>query len=393
MISRIDDFTIRRVKDAANIVEVIGDFYQLRKKGTEYQCLCPFHNDRHLGSFSISPKKGIYQCFACGASGDAVTFLMKHERLNFPDAIRWLAKKYSIEVEGANRFAPTPSKPKPIVEQQRLPMLILPFDMVTARSDNKDDTLCFWLRYTLAWNYKQRERLETVINSYHVGHSKDGKTIFWQIDEQGRVRTGKMMLYKEDGHRDRETLHNFDWVHSALTRTGKYNPERSEMASTLFGMHLLDKYPHATINVVESEKSAIICATAFGHLEQHIWMATGGLSMLSREKLKPIIERKRNIFLYPDHDGVERWKEQTKRIGYDRLHVNTEFLNKYWEPKDGEKADIADVLLRIRGEPRQQSETYSKEIQNGINILERMIVENPSIGKLVSALDLEVVVE
>ena len=80
------------------MVDVIGDFYDLTKKGTKYMCLCPFHNDRHIGSFVISPKKNTYSCYSCGAHGDAIEFLMKKEGLTYPDALRWLAKKYSIVI-------------------------------------------------------------------------------------------------------------------------------------------------------------------------------------------------------------------------------------------------------------------------------------------------------
>ena len=70
----IDKLTIEKIKDAASIVDVIGDFYDLKKKGVNYECLCPFHDDRHLGSFKISPKKNTYSCYSCGAHGNSVDF-------------------------------------------------------------------------------------------------------------------------------------------------------------------------------------------------------------------------------------------------------------------------------------------------------------------------------
>ena len=94
----IDKLTVEKIKDAANIVDVIGDFYDLKKKGVNYECLCPFHDDRHLGSFKISPKKNTYSCYSCGAHGNSVDFLMAKQGLSYPDALRWLAKKYSIVI-------------------------------------------------------------------------------------------------------------------------------------------------------------------------------------------------------------------------------------------------------------------------------------------------------
>lgn len=84
--------------DAANIVDVISDFVSLRKKGTSYKGLCPFHDDS-TPSFSVSPAKGVYKCFACGKAGNVVNFIMEHEQMTYPDALKWLANKYHIEVK------------------------------------------------------------------------------------------------------------------------------------------------------------------------------------------------------------------------------------------------------------------------------------------------------
>ena len=94
----IDRPTIDRIMDAANIVDVISDFVSLRKKGTSYKGLCPFHDDS-TPSFSVSPAKGVYKCFACGKAGNVVNFIMEHEQMTYPDALKWLANKYHIEVK------------------------------------------------------------------------------------------------------------------------------------------------------------------------------------------------------------------------------------------------------------------------------------------------------
>lgn len=94
----IDRQTIDRIMDAANIVDVISEFVTLRKRGTSYKGLCPFHDDT-TPSFSVSPAKGIYKCFACGESGNTLNFIMKHEQMTYPEALRWLAKKYGIEIK------------------------------------------------------------------------------------------------------------------------------------------------------------------------------------------------------------------------------------------------------------------------------------------------------
>ena len=94
----IDRATIDKIMDATNIVDVVGEFVTLRKAGVNYKGLCPFHDDK-TPSFMVSPSKQICHCFACGEGGNAVNFLMKHEQITYPEALRWLAKKYNIEIE------------------------------------------------------------------------------------------------------------------------------------------------------------------------------------------------------------------------------------------------------------------------------------------------------
>lgn len=94
----IDKPTIARILDSTKIEEVVSEFVTLKKRGINYIGLCPFHNDSHP-SFSVSPTRGICHCFTCGKGGNAVNFLMELEQMTYPDALRWLAKKYNIEIQ------------------------------------------------------------------------------------------------------------------------------------------------------------------------------------------------------------------------------------------------------------------------------------------------------
>lgn len=94
----IDRATVDRIYATANVVEVISDFVSLKKKGVNYMACCPFHNEK-TPSFVVSPAKGLYKCFGCGKGGNAVTFVMEHEKLTYPEALKWVAKKYGIPVE------------------------------------------------------------------------------------------------------------------------------------------------------------------------------------------------------------------------------------------------------------------------------------------------------
>ena len=94
----IDQLTIDRIMDAAQIYDVVSDFVTLRKRGVNYVGLCPFHDDK-TPSFYVSPAKGLCKCFACGKGGNAVHFIMEHEQMTYPEALRYLAKKYGIEIK------------------------------------------------------------------------------------------------------------------------------------------------------------------------------------------------------------------------------------------------------------------------------------------------------
>lgn len=100
----IPQSTIQQIIDAARIEEVVGDFVHLKKRGVNLLGLCPFHNEK-TPSFTVSPAKGIYKCFGCGAAGSSIGFIMEHEHLSYPEALKYLARKYQIEVEEEEQTA------------------------------------------------------------------------------------------------------------------------------------------------------------------------------------------------------------------------------------------------------------------------------------------------
>ena len=110
--------TVNRILDAAQIVDVVGDFVTLKKRGANHMACCPFHNEK-TPSFVVSPSKGIYKCFGCGKSGTAVGFVMEHENLSYTEALKYLAKKYNIEVVEKEETA------EEIAQKQRNESLLL----------------------------------------------------------------------------------------------------------------------------------------------------------------------------------------------------------------------------------------------------------------------------
>ena len=106
-------------------------------------------------------------------------------------------------------------------------------------------------------------------------------------------------------------------------------------------------YPESRINVVESEKSAVISAVYFGHPDKNVWVATGGKSNLRRH-LPFLKQLDRSVYIYPDKDGVKEWETNVQALARDsKVRINYDFINRYWTEADGKKADIADVLTRF----------------------------------------------
>mgnify|MGYP004592806365 FL=1 len=114
----IDSATVERIKDAANIVEVVSEFVTLRRSGANYKGLCPFHDEK-TPSFYVSPGRGMCHCFGCGKGGNPVGFIMEHEQMTYPEALRWLAKKYHIEIQEEEESA------EEIARRQRSESLLL----------------------------------------------------------------------------------------------------------------------------------------------------------------------------------------------------------------------------------------------------------------------------
>lgn len=401
---KIDKQTIDKIMDAARIEEVIQDCLGsygpnnpngLKPSGVRYKALCPFHDDKSMGSFIVYPQGNCYTCFSCGAKGGVIEWLMKHENLSYPDALRWLGKKYSIPVDDVPvdwTYVPKPAPPP-------LPTLYLPREMMlrtqyAATSEN--DNLIRWINEGIKWDSVQRRRIHQVLMDYHVAHGKNGHTIFWNLDEQGHVRTGKMMKYKPDGHRDKESKWNFDWIHATLIKHWDperremveyppypfpdiYNPEKQIARITFFGMHLTQAamHRHTTIKLVESEKTAILMAIAYGNSASDLWMACGGLEMLTRERLKPLIDQGRRIILYPDRDGIDKWRKKVDSIGYDRLSIDTDPVLKWWRPEDGPKADIADVVVRMlnNSKPLTTIQDVAREMPQAKPLIDKLNLE------------------
>ena len=166
----IDPVVRDRIIDTAQIVDVIQDFVTLKKRGINYQGLCPFHNEK-TPSFSVSPTKGIFKCFGCGKGGNSVNFIMEHEQLSYPEALKYLAKKYGIEIEEREL---TDEEKKASSERESL-MIVSAFagryfaDQLLNSSEGVEIGLSY---------LKERKFNQNAIETFQIGYSPDTRDAF-----------------------------------------------------------------------------------------------------------------------------------------------------------------------------------------------------------------------
>ena len=224
-------------------------------------------------------------------------------------------------------------KPEPPAGICNIPMDIV---LKTVRTKPLSDFLYFLC------NLFDVDTIMRLIEEYAIGVTRSGDTVFYQIDMQGRCRSGKVMKYnRENGHRIKdETMPNrITWVHSLLKKQGVL-PQEWELTQCLFGEHLLKKYPYKPVGLVEAEKTALVCAAL---MPQCVWVAVGGKGQLG-DKVEVLFGR--TIIAFPDSDAREKWIEKIAERPYLNIQISN-ILEKYATPEElANGADIADVLIR-----------------------------------------------
>ena len=206
--------------------------------------LCWHHNDTHP-SMRVNKEKNLYKCFVCGEGGDVIKLVQEHENLDFLEACNWLVKEFNVILTNSTVQYPVKSKP-PVT----LPRVIVPLDTaLVTKSKGLGSEFC---KAVVATGYLSEGQLRNAAERYQLGCSKEGGVIFWEIDEQQQVHTGKIMYYQSDCHRDKG--HNPTWVHSILKQK---IPADYELQHCLFGLHLLNERTER-VAIVESEKTAVI---------------------------------------------------------------------------------------------------------------------------------------
>ncbi|MEI6139234.1 MAG: DNA primase [Mariniphaga sp.] len=196
----IDQITIQQILDAAEIADVVGEFVTLKRRGTSLIGLCPFHNEK-TPSFNVSQAKGIYKCFGCSKGGSSVNFIMEHEHLSYTDALRWLAKKYNIDIREKEE-SPENLKERNDRESQ----------LIVSEFAQKFFTEQLWDTNTgrlVGLSYlRQRGMRDDIIKKFGIGYCPDGKDLMTNaaLKEGFRMefleKTG-LTIKREDWIRDR----------------------------------------------------------------------------------------------------------------------------------------------------------------------------------------------
>lgn len=196
----IDQATIDRILDAAQIIDVVSDFVTLRKRGVNYVGLCPFHDDK-TPSFYVSPAKGLCKCFACGKGGNAVHFIMEHEQMSYPEALKYLAKKYGIEIKEREL-----SNEEKMAQSERESLFIVnnfARDYFQHILKNHIDGRSIGMAY-----FRNRGFRDDIIEKFQLGYCTDSHDAFAQealkkgYKKEYLVKTG--LCYETDDHRLRD---------------------------------------------------------------------------------------------------------------------------------------------------------------------------------------------
>ena len=297
----------------------------------------------------------------------------------------WMCEQAGVNVKhfglDSGYYIPMKQSPKP---QHQREIGYIPFSYVERSASYNSSFVQFLCglfdRYTL-----ESPTVERLMQDYALGATRDGSVIYWQIDTKGRVRTGKVMKYNpETGHRIKDAG-GINWIHSIMKKQ-KLLPEGYNLVQCLFGEHLLRMYPDQVVALVESEKSALI---ASGVYPDYVWLATGGKSQLSIDKLKVL--KGRTVIMFPDVDGFEYWTGKAKEMEAIGCKVIvSDLLEKNATDEDRvNKIDIADWLIRYLSDGAIAE--VCNELSETEKILQSMIEANPALQTLINTFNLELV--
>lgn len=295
---------------------------------------------------------------------------------------------------------------RPIMPAKRSDWRCPPNKFARIMGNDTPNRFAAWLRASVGADTADKALAMYRVGTYPVGPNYPqhaGAPVFWQIDAQGGVRSGKVIQFKPDGHRDKEI--NTQWIHSILT--GK-SMEDIGCAQCLFGEHLLAAMPTATVAVVESEKSAIVCSCFYPDV---VWVATGGENNLKVDRLLPLAGR--NVVLFPDiGGGYVSWTKEALNIDPMCASLVVSDILECLAHEADAGLDLADFLVpnligamnidlfhtTVMESPvtvmvplaeNIHSTPIAQEVRMMPPVVRRLIEINPSIANMIEVLDLD----
>jgi hypothetical protein len=260
---------------------------------------------------------------------------------------------------------PKAYKPRPITPQPK-PVSFIPVEVFkdSLKAHNTNHFIQFLVKLLGV------EVTSQMVSRYFIATSKhwNGATVFWQIDTQGKVRTGKIMLYSPTtGKRVKEPFNHINWAHTVLKR-----PE-FELRQCLFGEHLLIEKTKP-VAIVESEKTAVIASV---YLPQFIWVSVGSLTNLTAEKCS--ILNGRTVTLFPDLNGFEKWSKRAKELSHLAIFTVSDLLEiKATEAERKQGLDLADYLVKFDFRAFSQNESEAPQPPEAVQpFVEVKLIEQP----------------
>jgi DNA primase len=236
----IDHSTIQRILDSADITEVVSEFVTLRRRGVNMLGLCPFHNEK-TPSFTVSPAKGIFKCFGCGKGGNAVNFIMEHESLSYPEALKWLARKYNIDVVEEEET----EEQKQLKDERESLVIVSSFAQkyFTRNLWEENEGRTIGLSY-----FRERNFRDDILKKFEVGYSPDGKAPF---TEAAQKQGYKMEFLEKTGL----SIKRDDWVRDRFAGRVMFPIHNLAGRVIAFGGRILKDDPKAAkyLNSPESE--------------------------------------------------------------------------------------------------------------------------------------------
>ena len=261
---------------------------------------------------------------SCAYHKTPADYFKEHPELREPDW-RWQRPPQLQSTPKQRQIAPAPAKPANY----------LPDDIV--RRTLRLNPRSFLLQFLQTLFDEQT--IVRLVSEYRIGVTKDLSAIFYQIDESGHCRAGKIIRYNPaTGHRIKDVSVPVDWVHTRLKKSG-HLPESWQLTQCLFGQHLLRTRPDATVCLVEAEKTAVICA---GFLPEFLWLATGGKGQLG-DRLDALYGRR--VVAYPDVDAFPEWSQKLKERPWLSILVSDYLETTATQEERNAGADIADRLI------------------------------------------------